>query len=391
MATLRTLIYLILMIATQGRPADATPFTPTDDHAVLERLPAVSGAGAGGEVRRLMQQLTMNPGDLAVAVEVATRFLQMGRVESDPRYQGYAQAALAPWWADAQAPVPVRILRATIRQNQHDFPSALIDLDAVLAGNPRHAQARLTRATIHRVLGRFAEAKRDCLQLFRVVSELLAVTCAAEIGSLTGQGEQAYALMERTWEHSSQTPIAERLWALAALAEMASRIGKPKLAERHYLAALQLDPRDSYLLGSYADFLLDQGRPQDVVALLNGKERADALLLRLALAERRLHRPQASDHIAALAARFDAARMRGDVVHRREEARFALACLNQPARALDLAQANWSVQREPADARIVLESASAVGDRTAVQSVLAWMRDQHVTDTQLQRLAAEVS
>jgi hypothetical protein len=64
---------------------------------------------------------------------------------------------------------------------------------------------------------------------------------------------------------------------------------------------------------------------------------------------------------AELAARFDATRRRGDTVHRREEARYALEVENDPARALGLARANFAVQKEPADARLLADAARAAG------------------------------
>jgi hypothetical protein len=73
----------------------------------------------------------------------------------------------------------------------------------------------------------------------------------------------------------------------------------------------------------------------------------------------------------------------------REEARFTLALLRDPQQALQHAQANWKVQREPADARILLESALAAGNREAAQPVLDWLSANHVEDLRLQRLATQ--
>ncbi len=74
-------------------------------------------------------------------------------------------------------------------------------------------------------------------------------------------------------------------------------------------------------------------------------------------------------------------------MHRREEARFQLALLHQPAPALALARVNWNVQREPADARILLEAALAAGRPAAADPVLAWIRTNSVQDIYLAGLA----
>jgi len=93
--------------------------------------------------------------------------------------------------------------------------------------------------------------------------------------------------------------------------------------------------------------------------------------------------------VDALEARFSAARLRGDSLHRREEARFTLHLLKQPHDALRLAQENWAVHREPWDARIYLEAALAAGSSGAAQPVLDWLQDNRVHDVRLVALARQ--
>ncbi len=66
---------------------------------------------------------------------------------------------------------------------------------------------------------------------------------------------------------------------------MATRLGLSADAEEHFRAALALEGRDSYLLGAYADFLLDQKRPEEVIEILKGEDPVHDLLLRRALAQ----------------------------------------------------------------------------------------------------------
>ena len=62
----------------------------------------------------------------------------------------------------------------------------------------------------------------------------------------------------------------------------------------------------------------------------------------------------------SLKARFDAAALRGDKLHQQEEARFPLASAAATRRArCALARENWTLQREPRDARVLLEAALA--------------------------------
>jgi hypothetical protein len=134
--------------------------------------------------------------------------------------------------------------------------------------------------------------------------------------------------------------------------------------------------------------LLDNGRPQEVVALLRDKTAADPLLLRYALALQAQRSKELPAQVEQLRDRFDASRLRGDRVHLREEARFTLHLLNAPQAALTLAQENWQVQKEPADVRILLEAVLAAGDAAAVDGVREWLKNSRLEDVELQRILA---
>jgi hypothetical protein len=112
-----------------------------------------------------------------------------------------------------------------------------------------------------------------------------------------------------------------------------------------------------------------------VIPLLQNETRVDALLLRLALAQQALKRPEAAEAIATLRARFDASHARGDTVHQRENARFELSLLGDAKGALPYAVANWQVQREAADLRILAEAAAAVNDVAALGTVKRWLAE----------------
>jgi tetratricopeptide (TPR) repeat protein len=280
-------------------------------------------------------------------------------------------------------------LRATIRQNAHEFKEALADLDQVLAVKPINAQAWLTKASILQVQARYDEARRACQRLVRLTASYLQLGCLADIAGLTGQSAKSLELLRAVSSDPSLSG-GERIWIATILAETAARTGAVREAEQSFTEAFKVGIKNQYLLGAYADFLLDQLRYRDVVSLLHSETRADGLLLRLALAEQALGLSLFKRHTAELAARFAAARERGTTVHVREEARFTLALLHDAEQALPLAQANWNVQREPADARILLESALATGNRSAAQPVLDWLNRNHVEDFRLRQLAKQI-
>jgi Tfp pilus assembly protein PilF len=353
-----TMLGLWLSIA--GSAIAGVPFTPTDPTQVLERLPLKAADPRLRELQALRDQLTTQPDDLRLALTLAYRNLVIGRAEGDPRYYGYARAALMPWWHQNPPPVEVLVLRAVLRQNQHDFDGALADLRDVLALQPHHAQAWLTRAVIYQVRGEPAEALQSCLALRRLVSPLLFNACVSGTLSRNGQAEFAYINLQRVIASTDTAHVEERLWAMTLLAEIAQQRGDAAAAETHFRAALALGQRDLYLLSAYADFLLAQDRPVEVRELLKDEQRADHLLLRLALAEQRLHDPVWQRHAELLEARFAAANERGESTHIATEARLRLELRQQPQVALTLAQRNWAQgQREPQDLRLLLAAAVA--------------------------------
>jgi tetratricopeptide (TPR) repeat protein len=386
-------ISALLSVALTASVVQAEPFLPRDGGQVLETLRVTAFDPADHEIRALRARLTAEPGNLTLACEFARRCIERGRSEADPRYLGRAQAALAPWWDIPSPPVEALVLRATIKQSQHDFTNSLADLSLASHLSPRNAQVWLTQSTILTVLGDYAGARKACHPLAQLAPGLIALTAVAGVTSLNGDAKNSCGLLQNAIERNASASAGEKIWALTVLGEALERLGRVSEAETAFKKALALGQRDPYLLGAYSDLLLDEGRAGEVAELLKNENRADGLLLRLALAASAIvPRPAALDgHIATLKARFEAGHLRGDFVHQREEARFDLRLLGEPSEALRLAQANWQVQREPADLRILLESALAAGDFAAAQPALDFMRTNRLEDVRLVSLAQQLN
>lgn len=361
------------------------PYTPGSDDAVLERLPRAVISGKR-ELGRLRQALATAPQQPELAAELARHYIGIGKTEADPRYYGYAQGVLQPWWNIAEPPPDILLLRAEILQNRHQFESALKDLSLLLQRNPHHLQARIAQAVIFQVQARYDEAKIACLKLIDANDALPATACLSQVASLTGQAQKSYELLREAHEQTPARSAAQRLWNLTILADIAERLDKPKEAEDYYRQGLRVNGQDVYLLTAYADFLLAQKRARDVIDLLAGRTNIDALLLRLALAEQQQGLPGLANHRELLKARFAALKMRGDNVHQGDEARLNLYLLNKPQEALALAQANWQAQREPRDARILLAAAVAAKNPEAAQPVAVLIHRTGLEDAALQPL-----
>jgi predicted Zn-dependent protease len=373
---------LSLFLCFAVSAAAAAPYIPGADDEVLERLPERSDPSLR-EIKRLRAALDTSPKDLSLAFRLAHRAIEASRQTGDPRFLGQAQAALAPWWAQDDPPAAVLLLRATIRQSIHDFPGSIADLDRLIARSPSDGQALLTRATVLAVIGKYDQARGECERIARLTIPLVVAGCLAGPMSLSGKAEQAYTTLTDALAQAPNADPGLREWALTLAGEIAHRRGAAILSERHFRAALTIDPRDPYLQAAYADLLLDLRRPSDVVTLLKDGTRNDSLLLRLALAESKMPELFADyqRHKSDLAARFDAARRRGDSLHRREEARYALELAQDRVAALKLARENWEVQREAADLRILVAAAAANGDSRSLQDARAWADGHRLEDT----------
>lgn len=366
-------------------PLYASPYTPISPTEVLETLPTNS-AVTSKEFKNLRTTLNANPNDIKVATKLAKLYVERSRVEGDPRYLGYAQAALAPWWKLNEPPVEVLILRATLLQSTHHFDQSLIDLEKVLKLEPANGQAWITRATILQVQSKYTEAYQSCEHLFRIASTLITLTCATNIHNLNGQAQKSYAKLKIAYAESGETNASIQVWVLTLLAEMATRLNDINAAQKYFTQAMSIEEPDSYLLGAYSDFLLDQQRPQEVIKLLKNKTRIDSLLLRYAEALESTKSTETKSQIDALKQRFAAAMLRGDTVHQREQSRFELRLMHNPSKALQIAKLNWNIQKEPADARVYLEAAIAAKDNVTIQSLAAWLATYHLEDIALTNL-----
>jgi len=380
---------------------DAGPAIPARDDEIVERLPAHVGDAAQRRAARAAERaqrarLQAHPDELGLALQAARDALGRGRRRGDPRELGTVEAVLAPWWKLAQPPPEVRLMRATVHQSQHEFQAALVDLDALLAqpalALPVRAQAELTRAGVQQVLGRLAEAEAGCRRLAGPAFIALgdgarrnALACLAELASLQGRDAAASLTLARLANATSaDVPGDAPGWLQLMRAELAQRRGDPA-AGPLFAAALQSDP-DVYTLCAYADWLLDAGRPGEVLALLAGHEAADPVLLRIALAERAAYGARDARtrrDTRLLGERFDAALLRGDRSHGREQSRYELDLRGDPAAALRLAQANWRVQHEPADAVALVRAARAAGRDAAADDVWRFLRETGGRDARL--------
>ena len=385
-------LFVLLMIAwlpTVAAAQTRAPYVPAGPAVVLQHVPPTTDP----RVRRFEQlraDTQRHPHDMQRAVALAHAYIDYARSTGDARFLGRAMAVIEPWLRQAPPPVPVALARATVLQSRHFFAESRKELARILARDPDNAQAWLTLATVAMVQGDMATANRACVALANTSGDFMGLACTASLRALTGQAAQASALLSTIEDPGPTAPPAIKAWVEGLMADTAVRLGKPALADRHFKQALQWAPGDNFLLADYADFLLDQQRPREVLALLAGDSASDTSFLRQVYAETALGLPRAGADAAAMAARFAAMDARGSHVFQREQAGFALRVQHDAPRALALAQQNWTVQRAPQDVRVYLEAALAAQRPAAAQPVLDFIGRTQLRDPAIDPLAAQV-
>ena len=366
-------------------PAQSAPRTPVDDATIIEKLPFRATDSRARELAGLRASARKSPGDTAAAAALAQAYFDMAQARSDPRYIGYAEAVVSQF--DHNMSIDLLVIRGVLYQYRHDFDQALVDFATALGQDPDRADAHAWRGAIYLVEAQYDNARKECAALLKLRRPVLHGGCNGLVQAYTGQLNSAYMTLQQALALAHYDD--QRLWLLTRLGEVSAWLGQNARAERHYRDALALGLDDGYLLAAWADFLLDNKRPAEVLKLLANWEASDPLLLRLTEAETLLQTPAAHAHVQTLDDRFAAAKLRGDTTHRAEEARFQLRLRKNPVLAVQLAAANYQVQKEPRDLRVLLEAALAAGNADAAKPGRDWLQSSGFEDARIKALAAQ--
>jgi hypothetical protein len=358
---------VLLAFAAAAQVAAATDrFVPANPQFVVGD---VRRSVPDDELRQRVEAWRRAPGGEA-ATALASAYFERARTLREPAFVGRAEAVLAPLVAKHIASDAQRRLYAEALQYRHAFGVAGTLLDEVLAANPRDAEARTQRAALRLVRGDFGGARSDCAALAARGDRFSTAGIACLAQALAGSGEfaRARALLDAYPSNAVQAG-ASRAYLLAVRAELRERAQDLDGAIADYGAALAEAPRDDATRAALTDALWARGEAVDARALLEVERPSLALLTRLALYA-------ASDERAGARA-FAAAQLalesgRGDVVHGREAALLALDA-GDARRALDAAQANFTLQRELADVRVLARAAVAARDTKAQRQLREWL------------------
>ena len=353
--------------ARAARAAQAAPYRPASDDTVLERLPAARSPHAR-ELAAERRALARRVAQTSARARARVARDRAARRERRPALAGPRQkAALAPWLARPSR--PPRRCCCTRRCTRTATISQAREADLAARARARPAQrtglahARHDRAGARRA---GALAQRSCRAASarrRARPRHLPRGCrAASRARGAGSAGGSRARSSARWARPRRAPV----WALAALAEIAARLGDRRGAEANFRAALALAPRDPYAAararGPPARCGPRRGR-------CSRCSRTNAAPTACSCASRspsaRSARPASPPRVRELRARFAASRAarRAPARAARRRASRSRSERGDAARgARSSRAANFAAQREPRDARVLLEAALAAGD-----------------------------
>lgn len=378
-------LYAPLLIFFIPALANAAAFTPETDDFIVETLPQ-SSLFKNSEIEILRQKLKTNPHNIDVAAQLARLYIQTGRQQSDPRYFGYAQSVLSPWWQNEFPPKEVLFLRANLNQGLHAFLAAENDLKKLVRQNRRDHQAWWLLATVYLAQGKYSETEASCSALTKVAHQVISSLCYAMVLSRTGKAEKAYELLviQQAQLKGNQPLYA---WSTSLKAEISSQLRLDKQIEKDFEDALTATGEAPYLLKVYCDYLLEHGKHEQIISITESWTHDLALAIRLAIAHRELgNRKKLGALKQQIRSTLELEVLRGSKLHQREAAYYQLAIERDFKNALLLANKNWQAQKEPEDALILLKAAIAAEDNAAISLVKSWMLETQLQDQRIQTL-----
>jgi predicted Zn-dependent protease len=214
----------------------------------------------------------------------------------------------------------------------------------------------------------------------------VALACLAEALAGAGQLPQARALLD-AYPLRDGEPAEARAYFLAVRGELHERGADSDRAIADYAAALMLTPNADAVRAALADALIARGSPAEAAELLAIERPSLALAVRHAACAQGAER----ERLRALATGWlDLEAARGDALHYREAALLALEA-GEGERAVAAARANFRMQRELSDVRVLARAALAAHDAAARHELETWLRDTGFRDAVTEKLLANAA
>lgn len=329
-----------------------------------------------------LKQIKLEPDNPSVVLNAAEVLIEHGRLVGNSATVAAADAMLVSFPSTNSMARALR-LRAIAQQYLHNFDEALALIAKSLEIDSSDATVFLTRANILVVQGKLGEAQRACRAIASALRYDLFILCDTTVRAI-GPQASVVAWRLRDLLDIGRMDSALTGYAYSVLGEIAMFQGDDKKAQKLLEKAQTLDPENLRIRMLHADSLLNLSKYREALMVLYDSADTDALLVRRAIA----YKHSGNKEALARAVKEIERRIQGNIRaqhtgHAREESLYYLEVLNEPLKALERANINWTVQREFEDARLLLDAAISADSIDDVKKIESWMREENVTAPEL--------
>jgi len=327
----KPIVFIAISITSLG--LNAAPYTPKEDAVIATSNSTLSASLTLEEINALV-----------------TNSQYAGQTE---RLQGLLKTRLAQLYKQTPSP-QIGYLYARVLQKEHLFEQAITVANEVLISEPNHSNSHLLLANIYMVQGQFLKAKQHCIALISHVSTITASTCVLDVQSQHQDLLKSYQALVKIINNKPTSFATKHV-----LSEMSYRLGNYKQALSH-LQSVNLVNAPVSLIVLWADIHLALAQHTDVLntlsALLPDKNNLeDAILLRLAIAEKKLNKT-GKKWQNLMAQRVTLRELRKDTFHASDLAKYYLDVQPNRDKALYWAHINWQQAKMSADEQLLIQA-----------------------------------
>ncbi|ASM52119.1 hypothetical protein PESP_b0579 [Pseudoalteromonas espejiana DSM 9414] len=320
--------------------AIAKPMIPNDDDIIATSNSSISA------------NLTLE--------QLSTLVINSQYIGQTERYQGVLKNRLALLYKQNPT-AQVGYLYARVLQKEHQFTHAIEVANTVIEKDPNHINTHLLLANMLMTQGKFEQAKRHCVSLIGAASVVTATTCVLDIQSQQGQLQQSYQSLLDITQNKTISLTTKQV-----LSEMAFRLNKLSAALEH-INSIDLSKAPVSLIVLWADIQLSQNNPEQVLNTLSQfsnfqSQLEDAVLLRLAIAEKRSTHKGNKQWQTRMQQRVNLREQRQDTFHANDLANYYIHVQVDKAKAQYWANINWQQAKMSTDQHLLRQANAMVRD-----------------------------
>ncbi|MEL0602881.1 tetratricopeptide repeat protein [Pseudoalteromonas undina] len=320
--------------------ADAEPIIPEDNDIIATSNSSISA-------------------DLTIE-QLSTLVLNSQYIGQTELYQGVLKNRLAALYKQ-QSTAQIGYLYARVLQKEHQFTHAIEVASTVIKKHPHHVNTHLLLANMLMTQGKFEQAKRHCVSLIGAASVISATTCVLDIQSQQGQLQQSYQSLLNITQNKEISLTTKQV-----LSEMAFRLNKLNEALEH-INNIDLSKAPVSLIVLWADIQLSQNNPEQVLNTLSQfsnlkSQLEDAVLLRLAIAEKRSTHKVSDQWQTRMQQRVNLREQRQDTFHANDLANYYIHVQVDKAKAQYWANINWQQAKMSIDQHLLHQANAMARD-----------------------------